>query len=330
MSEFYTILTQTGQQKIADAIANSTQIDITEIAFGDGGGASYEPTSASTGLVNEVYRTPVNNIYTDPVNSDRVIVEAAVPTTVGGWYIREAGIFDSAGSMITICKFPPTYKPILSEGSGKDMFVKIVMLVGSASVVNLSVNAEVVLATRQYVDDVMIFHEAKTDPHSQYATDSDLTAHIESNDPHPNYATGADISSHISDAGDPHAAAGYVKQSELTGLLDVEAVPQSLNAITLGSPLTAGTQLDVGFDYIANGLFLEVYRNGARLAIGAGEDYQEVVGTPVEDSRYVTFNYDLAAGEKLLFAVSGLVNLESVYASAAFFDRNKRYFFGQI
>lgn len=167
---YYTILTNVGKNKLATAIATETPLDFTEIATGDGGGAGYNPAEEQTELVNELYRAEINNIYTDPNNADRVVIEAMIPSGVGGWHIREAGIFDIDGDMIAIAKFPETYKPLLAEGSGKDLYVKIVLVVGNASAVNLSVEAEAVLATRQYVLDMDALHEAKLNPHPQYLT----------------------------------------------------------------------------------------------------------------------------------------------------------------
>ena len=168
MADYYTLITNTGKVKLATALATNTPIDLQDIAVGDGGGTVYNPTEAQTALANERYRAAINNIYNDPLNADRVIVEAVIGAEIGGWYIREAGIFDNTGALIAIAKFPETYKPILASGSGKDLYIKIILVVGNAATVNLSVDPQAVLATRQYVQDIHALHHSEANPHPQY------------------------------------------------------------------------------------------------------------------------------------------------------------------
>lgn len=201
MADYYTLITNTGKQKLATAVATNIPLNLSEIAIGDGGGTVYNPGETATALLREVYRAEINNIYADPENADRIIVEALMPAGVGGWYIREAGIFDTAGDLICVAKFPETYKPLLAEGSGKDLYIKIVMIVGNATLVNLTVEAETVLASRQYVVDMVAVHEAKNNPHPIYLTEpegnglydplgialSTINAHESDPNPHPQY-----------------------------------------------------------------------------------------------------------------------------------------------
>ena len=51
--------------------------------------------------------------------------------------------------------------------------------------------------------DSVAAHEAKANPHPQYATDADLAAHVAAANPHPGYATDADLAAHVA-ATDPH------------------------------------------------------------------------------------------------------------------------------
>lgn len=52
------------------------------------------------------------------------------------------------------------------------------------------------------------------------ASGNALADHVAADDPHSQYATGYDLENHAGDADDPHAAAGYVKDSEIDGLLN--------------------------------------------------------------------------------------------------------------
>lgn len=61
--------------------------------------------------------------------------------------------------------------------------------------------------------DAVAAHEAKPDPHPQYATDADLAAHLAAPNPHPLYATDADLAAHVADA-NPHPV--YATDADLS------------------------------------------------------------------------------------------------------------------
>lgn len=160
MPQFYTVLTDVGQAKIANAIALGQTIEITELAVGDGGGSLPTPDSSAEGLVNEVRRAPINTSDTDPDNPSWIVVEQVLPPDVGGWTIREIGIFDVDGDLIGIGNYPETYKPVLAEGSSRTQTVRFVLEVSDTGAVSLKVDPSVVLATRKYVDQERSEHEA--------------------------------------------------------------------------------------------------------------------------------------------------------------------------
>lgn len=159
MPQFYTVLTEVGQAKLANALALGTTIDITDLAVGDGGGAMPHPDSNREALVNEVRRAPVNAVATDPDNPSWLIVEQVLPPEVGGWTIREVGLFDVDGDLIGYGNFPETYKPTLDEGSGRTQTIRMVLEVTHTTAVTLRVDPSVVLATREYVDQQRAEHE---------------------------------------------------------------------------------------------------------------------------------------------------------------------------
>lgn len=153
MANFYTVLTETGQAKMANAIALGTTIEITALAVGDGGGVLPNPDSTRTTLVNETRRASINRVEVDADNPSWLIVEQVLPPDVGGWTIREVGIFDAAGDLIGYGNYPETYKPTLDQGSGRTLAIRMVLEVSHTSAVTLKVDPSVVLATRKYVDD---------------------------------------------------------------------------------------------------------------------------------------------------------------------------------
>ncbi|WP_369951999.1 phage tail protein [Ralstonia syzygii] len=152
-NEFFTILTAVGRNKLAAAVAAGTQLALTQMAVGDGdNGAYYNPIEGQTALKHEVWRGAINHLYVDPNNANWIVAELVIPDDVGGWYIREVGLFDSAGAMFAVGKYPESYKPILASGSNKQLYVRMIMEVANTAAVTLQVDPSVVLATRQYVD----------------------------------------------------------------------------------------------------------------------------------------------------------------------------------
>lgn len=150
--DFYTILTKVGAAQITNAQALGTAVQLTEIAVGDGNGAYTDPTEDTTALTNEVWRGAVNRIEQHESEPGYLVIETVIPSDVGGWEVREVGVFDDAGNLIAAGKIPATFKPELTSGSGRDLFIRLIVAVGSASAVTLKIDPSVVLATRDYVD----------------------------------------------------------------------------------------------------------------------------------------------------------------------------------
>ncbi|MBK1725719.1 phage tail protein [Halorhodospira neutriphila] len=173
MSTFYTVLTDIGQNKIANAVAVGDTIEITDLAVGDGGGSLPTPDSSYEALIHEVRRAAINSSQTDPDNPSWIVVEQVLPPDVGGWTIREVGIFDADGDMIAYGNYPETYKPVLDEGSSRTQTVRFITEVSDTDAVTLKVDASVVLATRELVQ-----REARAD----YITGAKLASDVSTGD----------------------------------------------------------------------------------------------------------------------------------------------------
>jgi phage-related tail fiber protein len=150
---FYTILTDIGKAKLANATSLGDSVSLKEIAVGDGGGVATSPQSDDTALTNEVWRADLNNISIDSSNANWIVCEGYIPSDVGDFTVREVGLFDVDGDMIAIGNYPDTYKPTLDSGSAKDLYIKVIIEVSDADVVELKIDPSVVLSTRKYVDD---------------------------------------------------------------------------------------------------------------------------------------------------------------------------------
>lgn len=167
---FYTLLTNIGKAKLANATALGTTVQLTHIAVGDGNGSAITPVDTATVLMHEVWRAALNSIAVDPANANWIVAEGYIPSTSGGFTVREVGLFDIDGDLIAIGSYPDTYKPTLASGSAKDLYIKVIIEVTNSSTVTLKIDPAVVLSTRGYVDSKVTEHEGKSNPHPQYMT----------------------------------------------------------------------------------------------------------------------------------------------------------------
>ncbi|MDV1857690.1 phage tail protein [Citrobacter freundii] len=155
-TKYFALLTNIGAAKLAKATALGTKVEITQMAVGDGNGVLPTPDPAQTALIHEIRRAPLNMLTIDPANPSQIIAEQVIPEDVGGWWIREIGLFDKDGDMIAVANCAETYKPQLQEGSGRVQAIRVILIVSSTEAVTLKIDPAVVLATRQYVDNKII------------------------------------------------------------------------------------------------------------------------------------------------------------------------------
>ena len=142
--EYYSIVTNNGLAK--EAAANGpggSAITLTEIAIGDGNGSSYNPVGSQTSLLNEVYRVDLTHVVIDENNSHQLIVEGVINEEIGPFYIREVGIFDSDGDLFAIGKYPETFKPALPSGSGKRIYIRMILGFANTPQVNLIISEDI-------------------------------------------------------------------------------------------------------------------------------------------------------------------------------------------
>lgn len=168
-AKYFALLTTIGAAKLANATALGNPLAITDMAVGDANGTDPTPDPAQTALVNECHRAQLNSLSVDPGNANQVIAEQVLAETVGGWWIREIGLIDADGDLIAVGNCPPSYKPQMDEGSGREQIIRMVLIVSSTDAVELKIDPSVVLATREYVDDAIEGH-AKSRNHPDAST----------------------------------------------------------------------------------------------------------------------------------------------------------------
>lgn len=157
MSNFYTLLTRTGAALHANAQVQQTTVPWTHMRLGDGNGALVMPTETQTGLVRQVHVLPITDIAVHPDNPNWVIAEAVVPSDVGGWTVRETAIYGGAdgNTCIAVGNYPETYKPVLAEGAGREMVMRMVVQISSVATVKLQIDPAVAIASRAWVESLL-------------------------------------------------------------------------------------------------------------------------------------------------------------------------------
>lgn len=163
MSDRYgTTITNIGLAKLANAQITQSKVELTHIALGDANGGEYVPTPEQISLVNEVWRGSVTEVTIDSKNDNRIIADILIPAAVGGFTIREIGLFDIDGDLIAISRYPETYKPSLEQGIANDSLIHMTIETANADVVSLKVDPSVIMASREYVDKKITEHSNET------------------------------------------------------------------------------------------------------------------------------------------------------------------------
>ncbi|HEJ7980775.1 TPA: phage tail protein [Serratia marcescens] len=169
MNKYKAIITIAGAAKIAAASAGGTQLKIVSMAVGDGNGMLPTPNPAQTKLVNEKYRAALNGLTIDKALKNHILAEMIIPANVGGFWLREMGLYDEAGTLIAVSNMAESYKPKLEEGSGRTQTLRMILIVSSTEAIQVIAGGDTVLATKDFVADAIAAHE-KTRNHPDAST----------------------------------------------------------------------------------------------------------------------------------------------------------------
>ncbi|HHX8051952.1 TPA: tail fiber protein [Escherichia coli] len=311
-TKFRTVITTAGAAKLAAATApGGRKVNITTMAVGDGGGKLPVPDAGQTGLIHEVWRHALNKISQDKRNSNYIIAELVIPPEVGGFWMRELGLYDDAGTLIAVANMAESYKPALAEGSGRSQTCRMVIIVSSVTSVELTINTTTVMATQDYVDDKIAEHEQ-----SRRHPDASLTAKGFTQ------LSSATNSTSETLAATPKAVKAaydlangkYTAQDATTarkGLVQLSSATNSTSETLAATPKAVKTAYD-----LANGKYTAqdatTARKGlAQLSSATNSDSETLAATP----KAVKAAYDLANGkytaQDATTARKGLVQLSS-------------------
>lgn len=147
MKKYFAMLTDAGIQKFAEAALSGEPVGFSHMGVGDGGGTLPQPYATQTGLINELYRAPLNRLVIADGGANIIRAEMVMFPQVGGFWLREAALYDDDGVCLALANLPPSYKPLLAEGSGRQQAVNLWIAVNNTADVRLVTDPAVVIAS---------------------------------------------------------------------------------------------------------------------------------------------------------------------------------------
>lgn len=177
--DYYAILTNAGLAAIANAPVTGVPLTFTKFAAGDGGGEEYAPQADQPALKNKCWEGAVTSVRINADNPNLVEVRAVIPSSVGGFVVRELGLLNENGTLVAVANCPPTSKVLMSDGVTSEMEVGMQILVSSTENISLTVDPTVILVTQKMLDSAMDTHNADPGAHTGLITahNSDPGAH---------------------------------------------------------------------------------------------------------------------------------------------------------
>ncbi|HBU6966080.1 TPA: phage tail protein [Klebsiella pneumoniae] len=149
VKKYIAILTRAGTEAMTAAALSGEPVRFKFMAVGDG---SLDPDPERTGLANEVYRSELNRVIIADQSANVIRTEMIILPQVGGFWLREAALYDEDGDCLAVASLPESYKPLLAEGSGRLQSVNLYIAVSSTSDVELKADPSVILATVEEVN----------------------------------------------------------------------------------------------------------------------------------------------------------------------------------
>lgn len=149
-----TIATDVGLRKLNAASLAGSKVEITKVKYGDSNGAEYQPVGDELDLKRVVYESGVNAVDVDNLNPSWVNIESIIPSNVGGFWIREMGLYDSSGDLIFITAVSPREKPI-DQAQSVDMSFDTVIETINPDTVKVFFNPNKAIASQSYVEKIV-------------------------------------------------------------------------------------------------------------------------------------------------------------------------------
>lgn len=305
----YTLLTASGINKLLKTASDGSKIALKEIAVSDYDGELSEQT---TSIPNEKYRGAINAVTIDENDNNILDVDAIIPPEVGGFYIKTAGIYCDDGSLFAVARLADTYKPLLNEGSSKDITLNFKLQISNANEsIILKVDNNVVLATRKWSENQFLKKTDKIDAYTKRESDDKFALKTELTD-------GLPIGAYLSYPSQKTIPAGFLladgrslKKSEYTELFDVIGYTYGGSGQNFNLPNFAdgkfmrsigGNAATLG---AAQGDAIDVSRLQLRSIVTDNLGNRNVYGTTGNDYRAVQYTYSTTGADIAYKSVAG-------------------------
>ncbi|MDP1292090.1 MULTISPECIES: phage tail protein [Klebsiella pneumoniae complex] len=151
-NKYNTALTQAGIERMAAAAVSGEPVNFSVMAVGDGSGERMMSDASEPALTNEVYRASLNRVAIADQSASIIRAEMIIPPQVGGFWLREAAVYDDEGVCLAVASLPPSYKPTLAQGSGRLQSVNLWITVSNTADVQLMADPTVIIASVDEVD----------------------------------------------------------------------------------------------------------------------------------------------------------------------------------
>ena len=208
---FGTLCTDIGNAAIANSVLTGTKVNFSQIVVGDANVTPYVPTSGMTALKHQVWSGAIAEVTQDPQQANRMILHAVLPSSVGGWIMREIGVQDDAGRLIAIGNTPELPKEVVTSGAIMEMDLYIYISVVDARGVNVVIDPTVVIASKADVAKIqkalndfqaIAATSVKLGDNSALSADGNIISIPAADSPHDGYMTSAQaiqLSNHVAD-----------------------------------------------------------------------------------------------------------------------------------
>lgn len=150
MPQYRALLTEAGKNRVASAAITGKNVGFHYMGVGDGI-RDASPAEGGDTLISERYRAPLNRVVIADQSANIIRAEMIILPQIGGFWLREAALYDDEGVCLAVASLPPSYKPKLEEGSGRLQSVNLWIAVSSTENVELKTDPSVILATLEEV-----------------------------------------------------------------------------------------------------------------------------------------------------------------------------------
>ncbi len=150
--KYSAVLTEAGEIALAEAALSGLPVGFALMGVGDGNGMLPAALASQDGLINERYRAPINRLAIADNSASVIRAEMIIPPQVGGFWLREAALYDDDGVCLAVASVPESYKPQLAEGSGRLHALNLWIKVSNTADVKITADLSLVMASAEDVE----------------------------------------------------------------------------------------------------------------------------------------------------------------------------------